>query len=257
MKVAICGLAKAELGRYIKTHYSHWDIVQQKPELVLCYGGDGTLLFAERQYPGVTKVMIRNSRVCYHCAELTRQTILKLIDQKKYRLVKHYLVEGKAKGKTLYGINDVVIGHKNINTGLRFTVYLNGEHYGREFLGDGIVVSTPLGSTGYYQSITRSTFQDGLGVAFNNAVNNIGHIVVDEKTRVTVRIHRESALLMADNNPLIISLEPKDEITIQLSRRFTTIAYFPGKQCKPFNICINEERLPLGYCQVCAKLFTE
>lgn len=257
MKVAICGLAKAELGRYIKQHYPKWHIVQRQPEIVLCYGGDGTLLFAERQYPGISKAMIRNSRVCHNCAVLNKQTILKLLDQKKYRLVKYYLLEAKAKGKTLYGLNDIVIGHKTINTGLRFTVYLNGEQYGREFLGDGVVVATPLGSTGYYQSITRSTFQHGLGIAFNNAVNNIGHLVVDNKVAITVQVNRESALVMADNNPVLIPLEPVERITIRLSRRYTNIVYFPGKLYKPFNVSLNEERLPLGYCQVCAKLFTE
>lgn len=257
MKVAICGLAKNELIRYIKKHYPHWRIVQRRAEVVLCFGGDGTLLYAERLYPRTPKVMIRNSRVCHHCAELNKQTIVALLEKKQYRLDKYYLLAGKAKKNTLYGLNDIVIGHKTINTGLRFSVFLDGEPYGREFLGDGVVVATPLGSTGYYQSITRSTFQHGLGIAFNNAVNTIGHIVVDPKTNITIRVNRESAVMVADNNPQLIHLEPIEQVTIQLSRRYTYIAHFPGKQYKPFNISLNEERLPLGYCQVCAKLFVE
>jgi NAD+ kinase len=64
MKVVISGLAKNELAQYIRKHYPNdIQIVKSKPEFVLCYGGDGTLLFAERHYPMVPKVMIRKSRV--------------------------------------------------------------------------------------------------------------------------------------------------------------------------------------------------
>ena len=77
MKVVISGLAKNDLAQYIRKHYAKdIQIVKSKPEFVLCYGGDGTLLFAERHYPTVPKVMIRHSRVCHHCARLAKETIL-------------------------------------------------------------------------------------------------------------------------------------------------------------------------------------
>ncbi|MFA5995407.1 MAG: hypothetical protein WCW27_06320 [Patescibacteria group bacterium] len=259
MNIAICGLEKNNLASYLKKHYSgKFNLVKTNPEFVLCYGGDGTLLFAERNYPGVPKVMIRKSRVCYHCVDLTKETILRLLLNKQYRLQTHQLLQATACGKTLYGLNDIVVGHRSINTGLRFKVYLDGEQYGREFLGDGVVVATPIGSTGYYQSITRSTFQRGLGIAFNNAINNIGHLVIDPKIEIMVKVTREPAVVTADNNQKMINIQAGDKVVIKLAKqRSTKIVYFPGKHYKPFNLGLNEDRVPLGYCQVCSKLFND
>src|SRR3989338_7956719 len=40
-----------------------------KPDLVISVGGDGTFFFAERKYPGVPKIMVRESHVCEKCNE--------------------------------------------------------------------------------------------------------------------------------------------------------------------------------------------
>ena len=42
--------------------YDGLTLVDDDPDIVVCYGGDGTLLSAEHRWPGVPKVPIRNSR---------------------------------------------------------------------------------------------------------------------------------------------------------------------------------------------------
>ena len=39
-------------------------VVEQEPELVASYGGDGTLMVAEHVYPGVPKVILKDSLIC-------------------------------------------------------------------------------------------------------------------------------------------------------------------------------------------------
>lgn len=253
MKVIVSGLAKHELETYIRKHYRHdIQIVKRKPEFVLCYGGDGTLLFAERHYPTIPKVMIRHSRVCNLCARLARETILRLLSRGQYSLLEQPLLETTQRRKTIYGMNDIMVAHAQVNTGLRYHLWLNGENFGEELLGDGLVVATPLGSTGYYQSITRSTFQQGLGIAFNNSILSIGNIVVPEDTVVKVRVDRGPALIVADNDDVFLPLQVGDIVTIRRSHRSTTIVYFAGKQCRQFNVSIGEKRMPLGFCQMCS-----
>lgn len=258
MKVVISGLAKQELAAYIRKHYRRTiQIVKTKPEFVLCYGGDGTLLYAERHYPLVPKVMIRHSRVCAKCATLAKETILELMVRGQYSLVEQPLLETSHGGKTLYAINDILVAHANVNTGLRYHLWLNGESFGGELLGDGLVVATPLGGTGYYQSITRSTFQQGLGIAFNNSIFTIGNLVVPEDTIVKVRIDRGPALVAADNNDLYLPLRNKDTVTIRRSHRSTYIVYFSGQHYKQYNVGIGDNRVPLGSCQMCGKLLVD
>ncbi len=252
MRVIVTGLKKTELVRYIRKHYPEITIVRTKPDFILCYGGDGTLLYAERHYPGIPKVMIRHSRVCHNCARITRERILEKLVKGRYELVEHPLLEAQIKGETLYGLNDIIVGHSAINTSLRYDVFLNGEQYGNQYLGDGLIVATPLGSTGYYQSVTHSVFREGLGVAFNNTVNNVGHLVISDNTTVTVKVNRGPGVVVADNSRKFIPIDKGQKVMIRKSHRSTHIVYFKGKHYRQYNIGIGEERIPLGFCQICS-----
>ena len=252
MKVIIAGLERQELARYIRKEYPEIKIVRKNPDFILCYGGDGTLLYAEREYPAIPKVMIRHSRICHNCARVTRKTIFELLLAGRYELHNHPLLEGRVGNQVLHGLNDIIIGHQAINSGLRYEVALNGERYGTEYLGDGIIVSTPLGSTGYYQSVTQSTFQEGLGIAFNNTVHVIGHLVVAENTEVEVKVHRGPGLVAADNSNKFLPVDNGATVSIKLSHRSTDIVYFKGKKYRQYNISLGQIRVPLGYCQICS-----
>lgn len=258
MKVVISGLEKQALANHIRKYFpKDFQIVKQKPEFVLCYGGDGTLLFAEQHYPLVPKVMIRHSRVCNRCARLSRDTILKLLVRGHYSLLEQPLLEVSHRGTTLYGMNDIMVVHGVVNTGLRYRVSLNGENYGGPLLGDGVVVATPLGSTGYYQSITRSTFQQGLGIAFSNSIFTVDHIVVAEDTVVQITIDRGPALVAADNNDKFLPLAAREKVTIRRSHRSTYLVFFSGKAYRQYNVGIGENRVPLGSCQMCGKTMVQ
>lgn len=255
MKVVVAGLKKAELAQYIRQHHkADIQVVKTHPEFVICYGGDGTLLFAERHWPSVPKVMIRHSRVCASCARSSRDTILRLLARGQYSLVEQPLLESTIHGRTIFGINDILVAHGEVNTGLRYRMYLNGELFGGDLLGDGIVVATPLGSTGYFQSITRSTFKTGLGIALNNTIFNVSHLVVDADAVVKVKIDRGPAIVVADNDDRFITLQSGETVTIKRSYRTSHLVYFAGKQYRQFNFGIGESRVPLGLCQMCGKL---
>lgn len=254
MKATIVGLDKQALAEYIRKHHRRdFTLVKTKPEFVLCYGGDGTLLYAEQHYPSVPKVMIRQTRVCKVCANDNRETILKLLIRGHYSLIEQPLLEAKVHGKMLYGINDILITHGNINTGLRYRLYLNGQNYGGALLGDGVIVATPLGSTGYFQSVTRSTFQHGLGVALNNTIFMINHVVAPEDTVVKVTVDRGPALVAADNIQEIATLKTGESVIVKQSHRSTYLVYFSGKEYRKYNVGIGETRVALGFCQSCGK----
>ena len=78
-----------------------------------------------------------------------------------------------------------------------------------------MVVATPFGSTAYYHSISRKSFDKGIGVAFNNTTKPVKHLVLDEAAVVEVEIVRGQAVLVADNNPHIIDLIEGQTIKIQ------------------------------------------
>ena len=53
-------------------------IVDENPDFIVCYGGDGTVLFSERTIPEVPKLIIKTSRVCRKC-DYTRKDLKKVL----------------------------------------------------------------------------------------------------------------------------------------------------------------------------------
>ncbi len=226
MKIIVTGPQKTELIKEIKKNYPGFKIVKQNPEVVICYGGDGTLLRAERIYPGIPKVVIKNSKICKNCINLPKKKILKLLSQKKYKIKTFNKVEARVGQKKIISLNDIVVMHKNYNKAIRFKVYIDNKLYEQEILGDGIIVATPFGSTAYYQSVTRSNFSDGLGLAFNNAISLIQHLVLKEDAKIKVELTRGPAVLVDDNNQKFIELKTGQNIYINKSKEPARLCLF-------------------------------
>jgi len=110
----------------------------------------------------------------------------------------------------LVALNEIVIHNKNPQHGIRYRVFLDKTDLGKEFIGDGLVVATPFGSTGYYRSITDSYFELGIGIAFNNSTEQADSLVVKEQRQIKVLITRGPALLYADNQTKIINLKEQE-----------------------------------------------
>lgn len=193
-------------------------VVDRAPDAVICYGGDGTYLLAEHRYPGVPKAIVRKSEVkrksltpTQAVAELKRWPRLRIEEQMKLDVSVR-----KARGGTIRlapAANDVIIRNERQLRALRFNVLVDGKRITENEIGDGVVISTPFGSGGYYHSITRHTFSCGIGIAFNNTVRSIASAAVGERSVIEVRIRRSRALLSSDVEPLT-RLDAGDRVII-------------------------------------------
>ncbi|MBI2099933.1 MAG: NAD(+)/NADH kinase [Candidatus Vogelbacteria bacterium] len=214
-KVAVFGKAVEVIKPLIAKH--GFTVVSEHPELVFSYGGDGALMQAEHAYPGIPKMPLRHSRVCKVCPPFDNETVLKKIKAGKYRLVKHHKLQVNASGEQLIALNDIVVHNYDPRHAIRYHLVINGAQIGEEIIGDGFVVATPFGATGYYRSITDSIFEVGLGVAFNNSTEPSDHLVVAENSLITTTIRRGPAIIYADNQAKLITVSAGEQATIRKS----------------------------------------
>ena len=222
MKTALYGKNSNTLKPLMKT--LGFSLVSKNPDLVISYGGDGTLLASEREYPGIPKLPIRDSKTCNKCSLHENEVVLNQFKNKKLKLIKFQKLEAKHNDTNLKALNDVVIRNLNPNHAVRFSLFINGKIFSPEILvGDGIVISTPFGSTGYFKSITKKSFKKGLGLAFNNLTNILMPLKLSTQDKVIVKIIRGPASLGVDNNPKIINLKDDDEIQIKISEKIAQI----------------------------------
>ena len=191
------------------------ELVTENPEVVLTWGGDGLLLGSERDWPGVPKLPLRNSRHGKKCEPRQIEEALDRLLAGSLEKRVFSKVQAEAHGVVQIGLNDVIIHNSRPTSSVRYRVWIDDREFGREIVGDGVVVATPFGSTAYYRSITRGIFRSGLGLAFNNSTEQMDHIVLPEEAVIRIRITRGPAIVVADNHPDEIALDENDDVVIR------------------------------------------
>jgi NAD kinase len=190
-------------------------IVKNNPEIVASYGGDGTFIEAENKFPGIPKFALKNSKICNLCQNLPIEDSFRKIIDGKYIVRDEIKIEAIFKQEKIIGLNEIIVHNIDPRKAIRYNIFVNGKKVGNEIIGDGVVISTPHGSTGYYRSITDSFFEVGLGVAFNNSIEQSDHMVLKEDSEIAVKITRGRAIVYADNSSEEIILDDGDEIIVR------------------------------------------
>lgn len=225
MKILLEGKNAKDLIKLVSS--LGFEIVTSNPDAIISYGGDGTLLSLERKYPGVPKLPIRDSLVCKKCPDHQEELLLKELLQGKLSLKKYTKLQTVVAGQTIHALNDFVIRNTLPIHTIRFKVAPQD----KLLIGDGIVISTPFGSTGYFKSITRQTFSFGFGLAFNNTTEQKAPEFFDEKDTIVFKLIRGSATLSFDNNPQIIPVIESLEISFKTSSQKAKIYELESLRC--------------------------
>lgn len=187
------------------------------PDFVICYGGDGSLLGADRDFPTVPKLPIRRNGGYLKCPLHEDEAVLRRVLEGRQSIARLPRLTALAGDVKLHSINDVVFHNALPTSAVRYRVRIDGVPYSEEIVGDGLVAATPFGSSAYYRSITNSVFRVGLGLAFNNSTESVNHLVLDPASVVEIVVTRGPALVLADNSPEQATLREGDALTIRFS----------------------------------------
>lgn len=213
MRVLLYGKNAKNLTRLLTAHGI--EVVGSRPDAVLSYGGDGTLLTAERKYPGIPKLALRDSAVCAKCAHHTDEIMIQAFSQNKLPVQLFAKLTAVIDNTCVSALNDIVIRNALPMHAIRFYLLHNGACIPNALvIGDGIVAATPFGSTGYFKSVTRSSFAHGFAAGFNNSVSDYPPIPFQQGDTITVEIIRGPAALSFDNAPKVYKIADKCSVTL-------------------------------------------
>ncbi len=121
-------------------------------DLVITFGGDGTILSAARWvYRSNIPIMGINVGKLGFLAEYPhdkiRESITNLFNG-EYRIVDRALLSTEVDGETLFAVNDFVIEKMYSSRMITLHTYSN-DHYVASYRADGLIITTPTGSTAY------------------------------------------------------------------------------------------------------------
>lgn len=140
------------------------EIVNDKPDYIITFGGDGTILRAMKYAMKYRKpiLAVNFGRIGY-MADIEASFFEKRIGElknKDFNLSKRYLLECKVGMKKYYALNEIAFKFENMG---ELSLYdENVEITG--FRGDGLIISTPTGSTAYAMSAGGSIIHPSIKV---------------------------------------------------------------------------------------------
>ena len=130
---------------------SHKDLVE-KVDLIIVFGGDGTLLNSARQYLDsqipILGVNMGNVGFLTDISVDNFDNTIKDILSGNYKIEERNLVSAKFDDNHLYGLNEVVIHSGAYAQLMRYRLSVNNKVV-YEQRSDGLIVATPTGSTAY------------------------------------------------------------------------------------------------------------
>lgn len=205
-------------------------------ECILVVGGDGTLLQACRDL-GEKDIPLSgiNMGKLGYLAEIERQNVQPALDkliEDEYVIERRMMLEGsvyrnQTKQMEDMALNDIVIGRDGKLRIIDFNIYVNGEFL-NSYSADGIIISTPTGSTGYSLSAGGPIVSPEASLILLSPIAphtlNTRSIILPDDVEITVEVkegHRyavEGAVVTFDGDTCV-NLACGDWVTIRKASR--------------------------------------
>jgi len=157
---------------------NQWIYDKKNPDLVICVGGDGTLLYAVHQYldclDKVQFIGIHTGTLGFftdYTEEELDLCLYALLHQKP-KIFCSYLLNIKIGDQEYFALNEMRI--ENIKRTQTLDIFVDGEFF-ETYRGCGICLSTQAGSTAYNRSLGGAVIDSGLSLMQMTGITAIQH----------------------------------------------------------------------------------
>lgn len=202
-------------------------------DLVIVVGGDGNFINAGRIISVINNIPIIgiNYGKLGFLTDISpknlKSKILSLLFGHYYeenRIMIHASIirENKKNNRELFALNDVIINNFNCNKLLNISIFVD-DYYAFSYMADGIIISTPTGSTAYSMSaggpIIHPTLESFLIVPICPHSLNNRPVVIHSNSKINIVMKDKNfnvcspKLILDGNNEIVLSM--KDCINVK------------------------------------------
>ncbi len=217
----------------------HLSVIPEDTDLCIVLGGDGTMLQAARSiaYLDIPLIGINLGTMGYltEVEESSVDDALEKILNDQYeiedRMMLRGSISGSLEGKKDYSLNDIIITRYQEISTIGYNIYVN-DQFLSSYYADGLIISTPTGSTGYNMSAGGPIIEPLANMILVTPICphtlNSRSLVFSPGTRIEVELmegrfgQKQQALTSFDGNGNIL-LQSGDKIEIKKSKKTTKI----------------------------------
>jgi len=208
------------------------DALSDGADIVIALGGDGTILNAARLVRDASKPILgvnlgRLGFLADSAPEQLEDAIDRLI-QGKYRVSDRLALQAEVGDVTAFSLNEIVIEKGVLARLIELKTWI-GEEPVSSFWGNGLIVSTPTGSTSYSLSAGGPVLHPSLDSIIITPIcpHSLSQrpLVIPANQQVCVEVVAEHAdIIMTADGQTVKNVSPEDRVTIrQFSNRVRLI----------------------------------
>ncbi len=223
--VIYSGTAEAmQFSKKFETFTKKEDLLEKEVSIFFTFGGDGTivnsLLFIEDTE--IPVVGVNTGRLGF-LASFTKEEIFKQLDDVltgNVKISKRSVIEVVSPKGDFYpfALNDVTISRKETTSMITVDSFLNNEFL-NVFWGDGVILSTPTGSTAYSLSCGGPIISpDNENFAITPIAPhnlNVRPIVVNDNVEITLKVESRVPQYSLSLDSRLVHMDTDIEITLR------------------------------------------
>ncbi len=214
--------------------------VPEDADCILVLGGDGTMLQAARDtmesHIPLVGINMGTLGFMTEIEESGLEEALQRIIDGNYILENRLMLKGsiqtpQSRGLEGWALNDIVLSRTGPMQIIRFDIYVNGQFL-NTYSADGMIVTTPTGSTGYNLSAGGPIVEPGANLIMLTPICphslNQRSIILSPEDRITIEIPegkegKEQSVEVNFDGSHTVQLKAGDRIEIEKSERSAVI----------------------------------
>lgn len=228
-------IAKIKKNEFKKRCFTSGEVVKNS-DVIISLGGDGTFLntahiVGNKEIP----ILGVNMGTLGFMSEVVPSEMKKFIKQivkNHYKLKERVVLSGNLpNGKKLNAINEIVVDRAYSIRMMEIEIFYDKEKI-VQFVGDGAIISTPTGCTGYSLSaggpIVSMESSDFIITPICPHTLNVRPIVVPDKGVTTVRVHREIDVRITADGQRFKTFKSPVEFSFQKADHILKVIHRPA-----------------------------
>ena len=206
--------------------YNTYEELKEGIDLFISVGGDGTILDATTliRDTEIPIIGVNTGRLGF-LADIAKDQIPKTIKQLvnnrfsiDQRTLLHLDTEVPIFDDLNFALNEVTISRKDTTSMITITTYIN-DQYLNSYWADGLIISTPTGSTGYSLSCGGPIVMPGSQnfIITPNAPHNLNvrPLVISDEYEIKVKVEGRASLFLVALDSRIQTIDAGIELTVK------------------------------------------
>lgn len=222
----------------LSTGYTDVEQMPEDTDCAIVLGGDGTLLhavqdLAERGIP-ILGVNLGTLGFLTEVEPSELKDAIRRLIAEEYMIEEHTMLRAEVGGAVTHVLNDVVISRSGFSRLIRLRLYINGVPL-QVYTGDGLLISTPTGSTAYNLSAGGPVVAPGVDMFVITPIcpHSLSErsLVISADDRIEIEVERskktqeEEAIATVDGQNFR-NLQVSDRIVLTRSERSAKLIRF-------------------------------